>query len=719
MTKSITITVGGMTCAACQAHVQRALEHTPGVEKAAVNLMTGEAMVAFDPKTTEAAALIDAIVDTGYDARLPTAGRSAFEEQEEREREQAGEARELSIKAIASLALGGIAMALPMSLVHFTAVQYGLAALTLFVMAWAGRQIYVGAWTAARHGSADMNALVALGTAAAFLYSLAVTVAPEFFRERGITPEVYYEAAILILAFVVSGRALEARAKRRTTSALRKLIGLQASTARVIRDASEIDIPTAQVRRGDTVVVRPGEKLPVDGEVIDGSSYTDESMVTGEPIPVGKHPGDPVIGGTLNTTGSFRYRATTLGEASVLARIVTLMRQAQGSRAPIERLADRISGIFVPAVLALAVLTFGAWMLAGAGITKAAVTAVAVLIIACPCAMGLAVPTAVMVATGRGAEMGLLIKGGEALEKLRRVNTIVLDKTGTVTEGRPRITEAYIDDDPLRLAAAVERRSEHPLAHSVVEFAESRGLLLPEVEDFHAIAGRGVTAVVERHQVLVGNQAFLGEQGIRASGGGMFIAVDGKLAGTITVTDPMRAGVRDAVREFERLGLEVVLLTGDRAETAEAVGREAGIGRVVAGVLPEGKVAEIRRLQAEGRVVAMAGDGINDAPALAQADVGFAMGSGTDIAIEAGDVTLLRADLMSVARGIALSRAAWRVMQQNLGWALVYNVIAIPAAALGYLSPIIASAAMAASSVSVVFNSLRLKRVPLANGTEK
>ncbi|HWZ31679.1 MAG TPA: heavy metal translocating P-type ATPase [Bryobacteraceae bacterium] len=708
MTETISIHVGGMTCAACQSHVQRALEQSPGVKKAAVNLMTGEATVAFDPQTIEPAALVDAILDTGYDAQLPAPGRTAFEEQEERERAQVVEARELAVKAIVSLALGGAAMFLPMRAMHDPAVRYVLLAVTAFVMAWAGGRIFTGALIAARHGSADMNALVALGTGAAFLYSVAVTVVPQFFESRGILPEVYYEAAILILAFVITGRALEARAKRQTTSALRKLIGLQPANAHVLRDDVELDLPIPEVIRRDVIVVRPGEKLPVDGEIIDGSSYVDESMLTGEPTPVFKSAGNAVIGGTVNTSGSFRYRATTLGETSVLARIVTLMRQAQASRAPIERLADRISGVFVPMVVALAILTLSAWMLAGAGATKAAVTAVAVLIIACPCAMGLAVPTAVMVATGRGAGMGLLIKGGEALEKLRRVNTVVLDKTGTVTEGRPRIVSAQIDDDVLRLAAAVERRSEHPLARSVVEFAEGRGLNLPDVTEFLATAGRGVEAMVEGRRVKVGNAEFFGD-----SGEGILVAIDGAVTGRVRVSDPVRAGSKEAIGELQRLGLEVVLVTGDHPEPAQAVARQVGIDHIVAGVLPDGKVAEIRRLQNEGRVVAMAGDGINDAPALAQADIGFAMGSGTDIAIEAGDVTLLRADLAEIAHAIVLSRATWTVMRQNLFWALGYNVVAIPAAALGFLSPVIASAAMAMSSVSVVLNSLRLKRMKI------
>jgi len=714
MTETLHINVGGMTCAACQAHVQHALEETPGVEKAAVSLMTNEATVVFDPHTVAAPALLEAIRETGYEADLPTPGHTAFEEQEERERAQVAEARELSIKAVVSLALGGVSMGLSMMFPGDTRVHWLLLGIAVFVMGWAGRRIYAGAFTAARHGSSDMNTLIALGTGAAFVYSAAVTIAPEFFLERGIALDVYYEAAVLIVAFVVTGRALEARAKRQTTGALRKLIGLQSPTARVSRDGVECEIPVARVRPGDLIVVRPGEKLPVDGVILDGASFVDESMLTGEPAPVEKHAGSAVTGGTLNTAGSFRYRATTLGEASVLARIVTLMRDAQASRTPMERLADRISRVFTPTVIGLAALTFLGWMIAGRGVTQAAVSAVAVLIIACPCAMGLAVPTAVMVATGRGAAMGLLIKGGEALEKLRRVDTIVLDKTGTVTEGKPRVTQADIGDDDLRLAASAESRSEHPLGKTVADFAASRGLGLAAAEDFHATAGLGIRARVEAHDVLVGNLAFLAGRGVTALGEGILVAVDGRYAGSLLVSDPIRATTKSAVEDFARLGLDVVLLTGDRKETAEAVAHQAGIGRVIAEVLPDGKAAEIRQLQSQGRTVAMVGDGINDAPALAQADIGFAMGSGTDVAMEAGDVTLLRSDLRAVAQAISLSRAAWRVMQQNLFWALGYNVIAIPAAALGFLSPVIASAAMAASSVSVVANSLRLKHASLS-----
>jgi P-type Cu+ transporter len=714
--ESVTIKVEGMVCASCQSHVQNALDHTPGVSKAAVNLVTGQAVVAFEPSVVDPESLLEAIRDTGYDASLPQAGLNAIEEQEAREHEQSEEARSLTIKAAITIALGLAAMALPMSWMHNQIISAAIAAITLFIMAWAGRDIYVGAWKAALHGSGDMNALIALGTGAAFFYSLAVTAVPHVFHSKRIEADVYYEAAILILGFVIAGRAMESRAKRQTTSALRKLINLQPAVARVIRDGAETEVSIASVRRGDILVVRPGEKIPVDGEVTDGTSYIDESMLTGEPAPVAKQTGYVVIGGTLNTTGSFRFRATALGEASVLARIVALMRQAQGTRAPIEKLADRISAVFVPVVLMLAGLTFAGWMLTGGGLVPGLTSAVAVLIIACPCAMGLAVPTAVMVATGRGAELGLLIKGGEALEKLRKIDTIVLDKTGTVTEGKPRVTAAEVSDDVLRLAAAAERRSEHPLSRAVLAFAESRGLSIPEPQEFHSITGRGVLARVEGRQILVGNEALLTETGIAASGNGIHVAIDNKYVGSLTVTDPIRDGAKQAIAQFKSLGLDVVLLTGDRRANAEKIATEAGIPRVIAEVLPDGKVAEIQRLQKEGHVVAMAGDGINDAPALAQAEIGFAMGSGTDIAIEAGDVTLLRADLTGVARAIALSRATWRIMKQNLGWALGYNVIAIPAAALGYLNPVIASAAMALSSVSVVSNSLRLKRFQKGGG---
>ncbi|AHG89478.1 heavy metal translocating P-type ATPase [Gemmatirosa kalamazoonensis] len=741
----IVIPVSGMTCAACQARVQRTLAKTPGVVDAAVNLMMGNATVAYDPSAVSADALVETIRRTGYGAELPRAERSAVEEQAARDEETAAEFRALRAKAIASGVAGAIAMLVSMAFMTSSVVRWALLAITAIVMAGPGRHFYVRAWAALRHRSADMNTLVALGTGAAFLYSVIATVVPGLFVSHGVAADVYYEAVIIIIALVLTGNAFEARAKRDTAAALRALATLQPPSARIVRGDAEIDVPVERVRAGDVVLVRPGERLPVDGVVVSGASAVDESMLTGESMPVPKAAGDRVIGGTLNATGAFRYRATTLGADSVLARIVQLMRDAQGSRAPIQALADRISAIFVPTVVAISLVTFAAWLVAlhagGASSAEAAVrafaAAVAVLIIACPCAMGLAVPTAVMVATGKGAELGVLIKGGEALQRAGDVTTVVLDKTGTVTEGAPTVTdlvpapgETRSADELLALAASVERASEHPLADAIVRRARERGVAVAEVESFASATGRGATGVVDGTGVVVGNAALMAEWAVdvaplgadadRLAADGrtpVFLAVDGRLAAVLAVADPIRPTSRDAVARLRAMGLDVVLLTGDTERTARAVARAAGIERVVAGVLPDGKVAEVRRLQGEGRVVAMVGDGVNDAPALAQADVGVAIGTGTDVAVEAADVALMRADLHGVVHAIALSRRTMRTMRQNLFWAFAYNVVGIPVAAgvlypaLGILlSPVIASAAMAFSSVSVVSNSLRLRR---------
>jgi Cu+-exporting ATPase len=784
--EKVTLPVNGMTCASCSTHVQRALEATPGVATASVNLMLHNAVVTFDDAALTPTDLVSVIEQTGYGSSLPEPARSALDEQEAQDRAQEAEYRELRLKAGVSLAAAAIGMLASMPLmggaagsghdhgaapadpflawahrvidpwlssalpwlydIDRAALGWGLFAMTAAVMVWAGGHFYVRAWKAFRHHAADMNTLVAVGTGAAFAYSVLATAAPEVLTSRGVISDVYYEAVLFIIALVLVGNTFESRAKRQTSAALRALADLQPKTARVVRDGGERDVPVEQVVVGDLVLVRPGERVPVDGEILEGASALDESMLTGESLPVEKRPGDAVFGGTINRTGAFRLRADHVGADSAVQRIARMMRDAQGSRAPIQQLADRVSAVFVPVVLSLAVATFAAWVLiAGEGsMLQAFATAVAVLIIACPCAMGLAVPTALMVATGRGAASGILIKGGEALQRAGALTTVVLDKTGTVTEGRPTVTDIVVSDNAgldadalLARAASVEIASEHPLADAVVRAARDRGLTLAAVQDFSSVTGRGAVATVQGDRLVIGNEALLRDEGLDAGPLAaaaatladrgrtpMFVAITSgtpRVLGVIAVADPIKATSREAIARLKAMGLDVVMLTGDHARTAAVIAGEAGIERIVAGVLPEGKVAEITRLQAEGRVVAMVGDGVNDAPALAKADVGLAIGSGTDIAIEAADVTLMRGDLGGVATAIALSRRTMATMKQNLFWAFVYNVVGIPVAAgLLYpvagvlLSPVLAGAAMAFSSVSVVTNSLRLRRATLA-----
>jgi Cu+-exporting ATPase len=737
---SISFPVSGMTCAACQARVQRALTSEPGVIDASVNLLTRSAAVRYDATTVSPARLIDAVRATGYEAELPVASETGARAMSRRQDAEERDAHELAIKATVSVVAGIISMGISMLLNGNALANYSLLGLTSATLLWAGRDIYRRAWKAVRHGSADMNTLVALGTGSAFIYSVIATVAPYLFARNGIAPDVYYEAVIFIIGLVLAGRAIEARATRKTSEALRRLVTLLPPSARVEENGNWVEKPLGEVRSGETIVVRPGERVPVDGVLIEGSSDVDESMLTGEPLPVAKSAGDRVVGGTLNTTGAFRYRATSVGAESVLARIVGLMEEAQSSRAPIQRLADRVSAVFVPSVLGIAIVTFIAWSLIGGpgALPHAIAAAVSVLIIACPCAMGLAVPTAVMVATGRGAEMGLLIKGGEVLQRAGDVDTVVLDKTGTVTEGAPAVARVMVsgplsESEILAYAAALERHSEHPVAAAIVRAAHARDLSLYPATEFRSRTGSGVTGKVQEHEIAVGNAALMRELGISTEDARLadessframselYVAVDGRVVGVIAVSDTLRPTSREAVQKLKEMKVDVVLLTGDRFPAAKAIAQDVGIQRVVAEVLPEDKVAEIRRLQALGRVVAMVGDGINDAPALAQSDVGISMPRGTDIAIEASDIALMRSDLRGVPSAISLSRRTMATMKQNLFWAFVYNVIGIPiAAGVLYpftgvmLSPIIASAAMALSSVSVVANSLRLRRARLA-----
>jgi Cu+-exporting ATPase len=774
----VNIPVTGMTCAACQSFVQRTLAGEAGVQDASVNLMLHNAAVTFDPRLTSIAALVEKIRGTGYGAEMPAAVDSVLETQQRSDEEQLREYHELRRKAWVSGVAGAVAMVLSMPLMSMSragglqrmrdpfmnwsmraldpalrsalpwmyrisedAIRWFLFALSAFIVAWAGRRFYVKAWSALLHKTADMNTLVALGTGAAFLYSAATTVAPGFFIAHGIAPDVYYDAALMIIALVLTGNALESRAKGSTAQSLRKLVGLQPKTARVLRDGAEHDIPLNAIQEGDIIRVRPGERIPTDGIVLSGRSSVDESMLTGESMPVEKAAQDRLIGGTLNQRGSLEYRATRLGAESMLAQIVRLLRDSQASRAPVQRLADRISAIFVPTVLVLAIITFAAWRLFApdAGIMQAFAAAVTVLVIACPCAMGLAVPTAVMVATGRGAAFGLLIKGGEALERLERIDTVVLDKTGTITTGRPDVAEILTvvgisENDLLRIAASLERASEHPLGEAVVRRARENRTALSQAESFESHPGHGITGIVEGRAVLIGNPALLRDYAVsiemlandaeRISMHGrtpLWIAIDGALAGIIAVADTVKPTSAEAIRQLHREKLRVVMLTGDNEQTARAIAREVGVDDVIAGVLPQGKVDAIRKLQAEHRIVAMVGDGVNDAPALAQADVGITMATGSDVATEAGDVTLMRSDLTGVAAAIALSRGTMRVMRQNLFWAFAYNVVGIPiAAGILYpvcgllLSPVLASAAMAFSSFSVVTNSLRLSRLRLS-----